>query len=83
LALEHGSHIFSSGALEVVEAGNGLDLVGNIVVFEEVGEDPAAAEGVGLKGHENQDRWGERVVSALEVEVEGREERSWEVHCAV
>jgi hypothetical protein len=83
LALEHGPHIFSPGTLEVVEACDGLDLVGDIVVFEEVGENSAAAEGVGLKGHEDQDWWGERVVSALEVEVEGREERSWEVHCAV
>lgn len=49
-------------------------------MFEEVGENSTAAEGIGLEGHEDQDWWGERVVGSLEVEVEGREERSWEVH---
>lgn len=52
-------------------------------MFEEMGEDSATAEGIGLEGHEDQDWWGERVVGALEVQVEGREERSWEVHRVV
>lgn len=52
-------------------------------MLEEVGEYSAAAKGVGLEGNEDQDWWGERVVGSLQVEVEGREERSWEVHCVV
>lgn len=52
-------------------------------MFEEVGENSTAAESIGLEGHEDQDWWGEWVVGSLEVEVEGREERSWEVHRVV
>jgi len=51
-----------------------LDFVRDVVAFEEVGKDSAAAEGVGLEGHEDQDGWGERMAGSLEVEVKGREE---------
>lgn len=43
-------------------------------MLEEVSKDSAAAEGVGLEGHEDQDWWGEWVVGSLQVEVECGEE---------
>ena len=52
----------------------------NVIAFEERGEDAAGAEGVGVEGDEEQDRWGERVVCAEEVRVEVRDEVAREVH---
>ncbi len=54
--------------------------MGNVVAFEEEGEDTASAEGVWLEGHEEQNGWGKWVVGSEEVEVKVGDQASWEVH---
>lgn len=55
--------------------------MGYVVAFQKLGQDSAATERIGFKSNENEDWRGERMVSLLEMEVECREEGSWQIHC--
>ncbi len=54
--------------------------MGDIVAFEEGGENAAGAEGVGLEGNEDEDGGREGVVIDSEVFVEFGNQAAWEVH---
>ena len=54
--------------------------MGDIVAFEQSGEDTAGAEGVRLEGDEDEDWRGERVVVDGEVFVEFGDQAAGEVH---
>jgi hypothetical protein len=49
----------------------------DIVAFQQLGKNSTSAERIRLKCDENQNWWGERMVGALKMEVEGRDERPW------
>lgn len=66
--------MFPPNALQVSIAGDRLDLVWDVVVLQESREDPAAAEGIGLEGDEDEDGRRERVACALQVQVQLRDE---------
>jgi hypothetical protein len=53
IGLHHGRDEVLASAFEVGIAGDGLDFVRDVVMFEKPGEDPARAEGIGLEGHED------------------------------
>lgn len=65
--------MFPANTLQVPISGDGLDLVWDVVVLQESREDPAAAEGVGLEGDEDEDGRRERVACALQVQVQLRD----------
>jgi hypothetical protein len=52
--LRHGRDQVAADALEVGVAGDGLDLVGDVVVLEEARQDAAGAERVRLEGDEDE-----------------------------
>lgn len=51
--------------------------MGDVVAFQQLGEDPASAEGVGFKRDEDNDRWGGSMVGFEEVLVESRDQSPW------
>jgi len=72
LALHHGDNKLRAGLFEVAVAGDGLDLVRDVVMLEETGQNAAGAERIGLECHEDQDRRRERMSRVLEMGVEFR-----------
>jgi hypothetical protein len=51
--------------------------MGDIVAFKQLGKDSTSAERIWLKCDEDQNWWGEWMVGALKMEVEGRDEGPW------
>lgn len=66
--------MFPADAFQVSIAGDRLDLVWDVVVLQESRKDPAAAEGVGLEGDEDENGRREWMACALQVQVQLRDE---------
>jgi hypothetical protein len=49
----------------------------DIVAFQQLGKNSTSAERIWLKCDKNQNWWRERMVGALKMEVEGRNEGPW------
>ncbi|PON21319.1 hypothetical protein TGAM01_v209770 [Trichoderma gamsii] len=80
LRLHHRDDKLPASLLQVIVSRDGLDLVGNIVMFEKASEDSACAESVRLEGHEDQYRRRERMASVLQMRVELRYQGTRQIH---
>ena len=63
----HGGHEFLTGTFKVAIPCHGVDFVRNVVMLEEAGQDSTGAQGIGLKGDEDQDWRREGMPGSLEV----------------
>jgi len=76
----HGLDQLLARAREVAISRDGLDLVRDVVAFQEGGQDATGAEGVRFERDEDQHGRGEGGVGSEELKVEVRDEVTREIH---